>query len=182
MNTLKLFENADNIQEYSAGATIFEEGQAGDLMYVVLEGEVEIRAHGQLLNKLGPGDLVGEMALIDSRPRSASAVALTRCRVAPVDENRFLFMVQQSPFFAIHIMRELVNKLRAMTERVSDLQKLLIGLGFDERVKGDHHIFTKDDIEEILNLQPKGSMAKPYQVKQVRDVIVRHKLGPEHVA
>ncbi|MGH2397783.1 MAG: type II toxin-antitoxin system HicA family toxin [bacterium] len=77
-------------------------------------------------------------------------------------------------------MRELVNKLRTMTERVSDLQKLLIGLGFEERVKGDHHIFTKDGIEEILNLQPKGSMAKPYQVKQVRDVIVRHKLGPEH--
>lgn len=179
MNTLNLFKNADNVEEYSAGATIFEEGQPGHLMYVVLEGEVQIRAHGQPVNMLGPGDLVGEMALIDSQRRSASAVALSRCRLAPVDEQRFLFMVQQSPFFAVHVMRELVHKLRAMTERVSDLQKLLIGLGFDERIKGDHHIFTKDDIEEILNLQPKGSMAKPYQVKQVRDVIVRYKLGPE---
>ena len=47
-------------------------------------------------------------------------------------------------------------------------------LGFDERIKGDHHIFTKDGVEEILNLQPKNSKGKSYQVKQVRDVILRY--------
>ena len=57
----------------------------------------------------------------------------------------------------------------------------LIRLSFDERIKGDHHIFTREGVEEILNLQPKGSMAKPYQVKQVRNVIVRYKLGLENV-
>ncbi len=46
-------------------------------------------------------------------------------------------------------------------------------LGFDERIKGDHYILTKDGIEEILNLQPKGSTAKPYQVKQVRNLILK---------
>jgi hypothetical protein len=50
-------------------------------------------------------------------------------------------------------------------------------LGFDERVRGSHHVFTKDGIEEILNLQPRGAQAKPYQVKQVRQAIVKHKLG-----
>ena len=54
---------------------------------------------------------------------------------------------------------------------------LLKYLGFDERIRGSHHIFTKDDIEEILNLQPKGNKSKPYQVKQVRNVILKHKLG-----
>ena len=49
-------------------------------------------------------------------------------------------------------------------------------LGFDERVKGDHHIFTKDGIEEIINLQPRGSAAKPYQVKQVRNLVLQYKL------
>jgi hypothetical protein len=49
-------------------------------------------------------------------------------------------------------------------------------LGFEERTRGDHHIFTKDGVEEILNLQPRGAQAKPYQVRQVRDVIVRYKL------
>jgi hypothetical protein len=51
---------------------------------------------------------------------------------------------------------------------------LLKRLGFDKRIKGDHHIFTKDDVEEILNLQPKDGKGKPYQVKQVRDVILKY--------
>lgn len=62
-----------------------------------------------------------------------------------------------------------------------DLRQLLVRFGFDERVRGDHHIYTKDGVEEILNLQPKASKAKPYQVKQVRAVIVRYKLGVSDV-
>lgn len=57
------------------------------------------------------------------------------------------------------------------------LCNLLTNLGFDQRIRGSHHIFTKDGVEEILNLQPKGNKAKPYQVKQVRNVIVKYKLG-----
>jgi len=53
---------------------------------------------------------------------------------------------------------------------------LLNRLGFDERIKGDHHIFARDDVEEILNLQPKDGKGKPYQVKQVRDVILKYHL------
>jgi len=56
------------------------------------------------------------------------------------------------------------------------LCQLLGLLGFDERMRGDHHIFTMAHVEEILNLQPRGGKAKPYQVKQVRDVIVRYNL------
>ncbi|MCC6139974.1 MAG: type II toxin-antitoxin system HicA family toxin [Nitrospira sp.] len=58
-----------------------------------------------------------------------------------------------------------------------ELCHLLKHLGFEERIRGSHHIFTKSGIEEILNLQPKGAQAKPYQVKQVRHVILRYKLG-----
>ncbi|MGH8610615.1 MAG: type II toxin-antitoxin system HicA family toxin [Gammaproteobacteria bacterium] len=59
------------------------------------------------------------------------------------------------------------------------LRRLLTRLGFTERIRGSHHIYTKDGVEEILNLQPKGAHAKPYQVKQVRNVILRYKLGGE---
>lgn len=55
--------------------------------------------------------------------------------------------------------------------------QLLVKLGFEERIRGDHHIFTKEGVEEILNLQPKGAKAKPYQVKQVRNLILKYKLG-----
>ncbi len=59
----------------------------------------------------------------------------------------------------------------------NDLYSLLKKMGFEERFRGSHHIFTKDNIEEILNLQPKGGKSKPYQVKQVRNVIIKYKLG-----
>ena len=61
----------------------------------------------------------------------------------------------------------------------SGICQLLRKVGFDERTRGDHHIFTKDGVEEILNLQPKGSKAKPYQVKQVRKIILKYKLKLE---
>jgi predicted RNA binding protein YcfA (HicA-like mRNA interferase family) len=63
--------------------------------------------------------------------------------------------------------------------RFSELVQLLSYFGFIERIRGDHHIFTRDDIEEIVNLQPKGSMAKAYQVRQVRNVILKYRLGAD---
>jgi len=61
----------------------------------------------------------------------------------------------------------------------SALCQLLKSLDFEERIRGDHHIFTKDGIEEILNLQPKLSKAKPYQVKQIRNLILKYRLNLE---
>ena len=59
----------------------------------------------------------------------------------------------------------------------SDLRTVLERLGFQCRIKGDHFIYTKDGIEEIINIQPMGNMAKPYQVKQVRGIILKYRLG-----
>ena len=61
--------------------------------------------------------------------------------------------------------------------RFEDLRSLLSALGFAERIRGDHHVFSKSGVAEILNLQPRGSLAKPYQVKQARAIIVRYKLA-----
>ena len=58
--------------------------------------------------------------------------------------------------------------------------QLLCKLGFKERERGSHHIFIKKGVEEILNLQPKGSKAKPYQVKQIRNVILKYKIGGQN--
>ena len=65
--------------------------------------------------------------------------------------------------------------------RFDELRKLLLSLGFSERIRGSHHIFVKSSVEEILNLQARGSKAKPYQVKQVRNVIVQYGLAEEEV-
>jgi predicted RNA binding protein YcfA (HicA-like mRNA interferase family) len=64
----------------------------------------------------------------------------------------------------------------------SELCQLLKKLGFEERVRGDHYIFTKDNVEEIINIQPKGNKAKGYQVRQVRNIIVKYGLGDSDVS
>jgi predicted RNA binding protein YcfA (HicA-like mRNA interferase family) len=61
-----------------------------------------------------------------------------------------------------------------------ELRNLLLRLDFEERIKGSHHIFTREDVEEIINIQPNGAKAKPYQVKQVRNLIVKYKLDIEN--
>ena len=61
--------------------------------------------------------------------------------------------------------------------KFKDLQKLLETYGFSSRIKGDHFIYTKNGVDEIINIQPNGNKAKPYQVKQVRNLIIKYKLG-----
>lgn len=74
------------------------------------------------------------------------------------------------------VLQQITSGASDANVRFEDLRSLLAGMGFAERIRGDHHIFSKSGVAEILNLQPRGSLAKPYQVKQVRAVIVRYKL------
>ncbi len=91
MNLRSLFQNAEGVQEFQAGAAIFAQGDPVDVMYVILDGDLEIRTESGVVDATGSGDIVGEMALIDSEPRSATVVAKSDCRLAPVDKKRFLF-------------------------------------------------------------------------------------------
>ena len=83
-------------------------------MYLLLEGEIEVFLGDFVLEIAEPDMLIGEMALIDDGPRTANAVAKTACRLAPIDQRRFHFLVQQHPHFATHVMKELAGRLRHM--------------------------------------------------------------------
>jgi len=109
---LELFKDSKDCRTYAPGETIFAEGEPGDFMYVVLDGEVEIRSDGDVLTTLGRGDIFGEMALVDDSPRSAGAKARTSCTLAPVDQYNFIFYVTHSPFFALQVMSVMANRLR----------------------------------------------------------------------
>lgn len=115
--TLDLFRNETDGEFFAAGQTIFAQGDAGDSMYVVLQGEVELAINGSVLERLGPGEPFGEMALIDRAPRVATVVAVTDCRLAAISEQRFLFLVQQTPYFALQIMKVMAERLRKMDFR-----------------------------------------------------------------
>lgn len=99
----------------AAGSVLFHPDEPGDVLYVVLSGQVEIRIGGKVVETVGPGGIVGEMALIDKAPRSAAANVLSDAVVVPVDERRFLFLVQQTPFFALNVMRVMAGRLRRRT-------------------------------------------------------------------
>jgi CRP-like cAMP-binding protein len=85
-------------------------------MYLIRTGEVVIERGGKVIETLGPGGIFGEMALIDGSPRSATARVTTDCVVAPINEKTFLFLVHETPFFAIAVMRTLAERLRRMNE------------------------------------------------------------------
>jgi CRP/FNR family cyclic AMP-dependent transcriptional regulator len=121
MYTHKVLRVPHNWREavsYQAGDSIFSEGQAGDQMFVVLEGEVDLHVHGQLVETLREGGVLGEMALLEAAPRTATAVARTRCKLVPVNQKRFNLLVQHTPDFAIQIMRVMAGRLRAMDARI----------------------------------------------------------------
>ena len=98
--------------KFQPGEVIFSEGDKGDKMYVIRSGDVEVERDGKIVETLSGGGIFGEMALIDGSPRAATARAKTACEVAPITEKTFLFLVHETPFFAIAVMRSLAGRLR----------------------------------------------------------------------
>ena len=115
---LNLFRHKE-ARKYSAGQTVVEAGTKGASMYVVFEGEVEIRDGEKELEVGGTGTIFGEMALIDDSPRSATVIAKTDCRLVEVDRRRFEFMVQETPYFALEVMRIMADRLRRVNRKVA---------------------------------------------------------------
>jgi CRP/FNR family cyclic AMP-dependent transcriptional regulator len=100
-------------RSYKAGEIIFAEGDPAQELFIVKSGKVEIRLGNRLLDTLSDNAIFGEMALIDTAPRSATAVAASDVMIVPVSEKQFLFLVGQTPYFALNVMRILARRLRA---------------------------------------------------------------------
>jgi CRP/FNR family cyclic AMP-dependent transcriptional regulator len=112
MITFELLKNEPEHSAYAAGEMIFEQGDPSTGMFVVLDGEVDVVAAGQVVDTVAPGGVFGELGLIDSEPRSASARARTACRVALIDQKRFMTLVQRTPNFALQMLRLQAERLR----------------------------------------------------------------------
>lgn len=105
-------------RHYKAGERIFIAEDEGDCMYVVRSGAIEIRAYGSVLDRIGPGGMMGEIALIDGGARSATAIAVTDCDVLPITREVFLRLVQREPTFALEVMRALARRIRGMNDNM----------------------------------------------------------------
>jgi CRP/FNR family transcriptional regulator, cyclic AMP receptor protein len=100
-------------RNFKAGEVIFREGDPAQELFIVQSGEVEIRLGNRVLEILPQYGIFGEMALIDNAPRSATAVAASDAKLVPVSEKQFLFLISNTPYFALNVMRVMARRLRA---------------------------------------------------------------------
>jgi CRP/FNR family cyclic AMP-dependent transcriptional regulator len=114
---LNLFRHETKLVTLAPGEALFREGEPAACMYVVRSGTVRVSTGTTVLEEFGPGSILGEMALIEDSPRSATVTAISDCEIAMVDRNRFLFLVQQTPSFALNVMKVLSHRLREMNRR-----------------------------------------------------------------
>ncbi len=117
MKLPNIFESQTAPLTFAAGDIIFSTGDAGDAMFVVKEGEVEIRIGGRTVEVVGPEGFFGEMALIEEGARTATALAKSACTLIPINEKRFEFMVHEVPQFALEVMKGLSRRLRQVDAR-----------------------------------------------------------------
>ena len=116
MELLEVFKDSEELLEFPAGTMILTEGHEGNTMFVVMEGELSITLENKLLATALPGEVVGEMALINSEIRSATVTAKTDCVLAPIDQNSFNAMLRHVPEFAQHVMDILATRLKTTFE------------------------------------------------------------------
>jgi CRP-like cAMP-binding protein len=109
---IRLYVANGEVVAHAAGDVIFQRGDPGHLMYIVKSGEVAVTYGDGQTVAVGPGHSFGEMALIDGHSRSADVVASTDVELYPVDRSLFLVLVQDTPFFALEVMKSLTERLR----------------------------------------------------------------------
>lgn len=113
--TVRLFQAAPYLKTYAAGDTIFEDGEYGDVMFGLIEGEVELFVRGKVVETIRKGDVFGEGALVHKEhTRASTAIAKTECKLASIDEKHFLFAVQETPMFALSVIRSYSDRLRRL--------------------------------------------------------------------
>lgn len=116
MLVLNLFKQTDNIKTFSAGETIFEIGDRSDEMYVVQQGEVALCLGEKVIEVIESGGILGEMVMLSSPIRTATAVAITRCQLVAVNAEQFRAMVQETPYFAELVLGIFVGRLVKMNQ------------------------------------------------------------------
>ena len=114
----KLLVGSGTTRSFKEGEAIFKEGDAATEFYVVESGKIGIKLGDRLLETVDENGIFGEMALVDKTTRSASAIALTDVTLASISEKQFLFLVEETPYFAIKVMRVLARRLRGSNKPV----------------------------------------------------------------
>lgn len=112
MNLAQLFRHETDLKALPAGEALFEAGELSEVMFVLMSGTAEIIVHDRVMETAQAGAMLGEMALIDKAPHSATVIAKSDCTLFAIDCKRFNFLIQQTPDFALYVMRVIAARLR----------------------------------------------------------------------
>ena len=113
--TVDLFQKQSGQKTFSPRDKIFEDGEKGNIMYGIIEGVVELYVNDQVVETIKTGDVFGEGALVhEEHTRASTAIAKTECKLAYLDQERFLFVVQETPMFALYVIRSYSDRLRRL--------------------------------------------------------------------
>jgi len=115
---IHLFDKDQKPESFGAGQIVFREGDGGDCLFAVVKGAVDIIIEGTTVETVEEGGVFGEMALIEDRPRMGTALARTDAELIRIDRKRFMFLVQQTPFFSLQLMAVMAERLRRMNKRL----------------------------------------------------------------
>lgn len=115
IETIKILLDSSHMHSFAAGEIIFQQGKTGDVMYGIIEGEVEMLLNGKVIEIIRQGDVFGQGALLHSdHLRASTAKAKIDCEIAVLDQAHFLFAVQETPLFALEVMRSYSDRFRRL--------------------------------------------------------------------
>lgn len=120
---------------YPAHHVLFEAGDLGDGLYILLEGKINIILKDHVLDRLGDGAIFGEMALVDRQPRSADAITATECKIVKIDEQLFAELSSQNPKFGLEVMRIMSIRMRRMIDDEIKRQRLEQELAIGQKIQ-----------------------------------------------
>jgi len=109
--------------EVKNGATVIKEGIAGNFMFIIKDGAVDIEYKGIHLERVSAGGIVGEMAMVDDAQRSATVIARKKTILIPVSRERFMYLVRSNPEFALDVMNTMIRRMRRMNMRLNKAEK-----------------------------------------------------------
>jgi CRP-like cAMP-binding protein len=122
MNPADLFSHETETTSLAPGEILFRAGDAPDGMFVVLEGSLDVMVGDKAVEHSTRGAILGELALIDQTPRGATVIVRESARLVKIDQRRFLFVIQQNPFFATHVMKILADRIRHMNQILGQIK------------------------------------------------------------
>jgi CRP/FNR family transcriptional regulator, cyclic AMP receptor protein len=142
VHVLEHFRNDPAIKTVPAGMTLFKAGDPADFVYILIDGQANLLVGKTVVEVAVRGNLLGEVALIDGKPRSATVVTRTQCQVLPIDAAQFQALMRDLPAFSDYVMNAMAERMRRMNDNLRAAQTVE---GVDARVTTNTSLSMEED-------------------------------------